>query len=680
MRHIYFFSFLLLIISTNVVNAQNDCYQLVWSDEFDYSGKPDPAKWGYDVGGNGWGNGEAQYYTDQLDNSFVENGVLTIVAKKETYGGNEYTSARLITKNKGDWKYGRVEVMAKIPPGRGSWSAIWMLPTDWEYGGWPESGEIDIMEHVGYDPNRIHGTVHTEAYNHSINTQKGASKVISTSQTEFHLYAIEWFEDKIDFYIDDAKYFTFNNENIGSAEWPFDKRFHLLLNIAVGGGWGGAQGIDNTIFPTSMEVDYVRVYQYYDNMEISGKSIIEANESALNFETTLFDNVTYNWTIPEGVQLVSGQGTNKIEVNWNDMPGNVEVSIDPGADCNPTVINYSVVVPVTPEGDVYILDDFETDLSSNWTSETTDINLSTSNGNFDVLYKVTSASSFQYEFDSPLNLENHGIIKFPLKLNEDAANNPEISVAFEDYLGNQTLPSFLTFKPVKDGAYHIYSFDYHQLWGIVDPKVNGQAISKLNFILNFGSSGFSIPEILIYRSNVEPDTPQNFTIELVEGSEYILSWDDVDYAFAYNLYKSKSKDGAYVKIQNKIRSGDNPTTLDLTANNFYKISAVNNFAESELSAAKVASTITGLFDHEEQSNFLVYPNPVKNHSFKAMLESDMENYTVSLYDINGRRIKLNTRAEGKLINVSIGQKVNPGLYFFNVKDDSQVYKKMIIVN
>ena len=136
-----------------------------------------------------------------------------------------------------------------------------MLSTDWEYGGWPESGEIDIMEHVGYDPNVVHGSIHTKAYNHTIGTQKTAKLPISTATTEFHKYAIEWFEDHIDFYIDSIKYLTFNNENKGWAYWPFDKRFHLILNLAVGGTWGGAQGIDPSAFPASMEIDYVRVYK-----------------------------------------------------------------------------------------------------------------------------------------------------------------------------------------------------------------------------------------------------------------------------------------------------------------------------------------------------------------------------------------------------------------------------------
>jgi beta-glucanase (GH16 family) len=233
----------------------------IWSDEFDYTGKPSSAKWGYDIGGSGWGNNELQYYTNSENNAKVENGVLTITAIKENVGGKNYTSARLVSKDKGDWLYGRIEVRAKLPSGKGTWPAIWMLPTDWAYGNWPSSGEIDIMEHVGYDPNKVHFSVHTKDYNHNIGTQKSDSRMIPTAMTEFHRYRVDWTPYAVRGYFDDQLVFTFINEGKGFAKWPFDKRFHLLLNLAIGGNWGGAQGIDENVFPAKLQVDYVRVYK-----------------------------------------------------------------------------------------------------------------------------------------------------------------------------------------------------------------------------------------------------------------------------------------------------------------------------------------------------------------------------------------------------------------------------------
>jgi len=240
-------------------------YKLVWSDEFDEDGTPDATKWGYDLGDGcpyvcGWGNNELQYYTNNSKNARVKNGHLIIEALKEDKKGKKYTSARLVTKKKGDWKYGKIEVKAKLPSGLGTWPAIWMLPTKNKYGGWPKSGEIDIMEHVGYAPDSIYGTVHTEAYNHIKRTHKDGNKVIK-SEGVFHIYSIDWQKDKIDFLVDNELYFSFANEKKTFEEWPFDKAFYLILNVAVGGNWGGKHGVDATIFPLKIEVDYVRVYQ-----------------------------------------------------------------------------------------------------------------------------------------------------------------------------------------------------------------------------------------------------------------------------------------------------------------------------------------------------------------------------------------------------------------------------------
>ena len=246
---------------------KNDDWSLVWSDEFDYSGLPDETKWSYDTIGNsyGWGNNELQYYTvAREENVIVDGENLIITARKEPWNDFNYTSARLSSKEKGDWLYGRMEIRALIPGGRGIWPAIWMLPTDWEYGGWPQSGEIDIMEHVGYEPDSVFTTVHTGAFNHSIGTEKGKASFVSDCEDAFHIYCIEWSKNKIDFMIDHKKVFTFSNSKNGPDEWPFNKRFHMLLNIAVGGNWGGLHGVDDDIFPAQMKVDYVRIYKKKD--------------------------------------------------------------------------------------------------------------------------------------------------------------------------------------------------------------------------------------------------------------------------------------------------------------------------------------------------------------------------------------------------------------------------------
>jgi beta-glucanase (GH16 family) len=233
----------------------------VWEDNFTGSGALDATKWGYDLGGSGWGNNELQNYTASTNNARMENGNLVIEAKREASGGRDYSSARVISKGKGDFLYGRFEVRAKLPRGRGTWPAIWMLSTDAHYGNWPASGEIDIMEHVGYDQNKVHFSVHTSAFNHTLNTQKSASKIVSDASDAFHNYRLDWTPYAVRGFIDGVQYFEFINDGKGFTSWPFDKRFHLLLNIAVGGNWGGAQGVDNAIFPARMEIDYVKVFK-----------------------------------------------------------------------------------------------------------------------------------------------------------------------------------------------------------------------------------------------------------------------------------------------------------------------------------------------------------------------------------------------------------------------------------
>ncbi|RZA35504.1 MAG: glycoside hydrolase family 16 protein [Lysobacteraceae bacterium] len=235
-----------------------------WRDEFEYVGLPDPRLWNFERGGHGWGNNELQYYAADGGNALVADGVLTIVARKQSRKDRAYTSARLSSKGKGDFRYGRFEVRARLPAGRGTWPAIWMLPTDQAYGGWPRSGEIDIMEHVGYDPGTIHVTMHTGAYNHRIGTQRGATRLVEGATTGFHVYRTDWTPQAIRGYVDDQLVLEFPNEGSGPEAWPFDQRFHFLLNVAVGGDWGGKHGVDEAAFPARMQVDYVRVYRLLD--------------------------------------------------------------------------------------------------------------------------------------------------------------------------------------------------------------------------------------------------------------------------------------------------------------------------------------------------------------------------------------------------------------------------------
>lgn len=253
------------------IGGQPPGMRLVWSDEFDTSGLPDPARWGYDTARNaaGWYNNELQYYAaGRQENSRVEGGQLILTAQKEDlsalgladWGGQAYSSARLITRGKGDWREGFIEVRAKLPCGRGTWPAIWTLSSP-PRTQWPADGEIDIMEHVGHDQGRVHATVHTSAYNHAFGNAKTSSTAVPDACSAFHRYQLTWTAERIVIGVDDRNYYQYRNDLTGRASWPFDGPQHLILNIAVGGDWGGQKGVDDSIWPVQMVVDYVRVYQ-----------------------------------------------------------------------------------------------------------------------------------------------------------------------------------------------------------------------------------------------------------------------------------------------------------------------------------------------------------------------------------------------------------------------------------
>lgn len=228
---------------------------LVWSDEFNTAGAPDATKWGYDIGtgSNGWGNAESQYYTNRSQNVIVEGGMLKIKAIKENFSGSSYTSARLLSQGKFDFKYGRVEVKARLPIGVGTWPAIWMLGSNINTVSWPACGEIDIMEHLGRDLNKIYGTLHYPG--RSGGTANGGTRMIANATTEFHIYGLEWSASIIKMTVDGETVHTVAN----SSAIPFNQNFFFIMNVAMGGNFAGA--LDPSVTSATMEVDYIRVYK-----------------------------------------------------------------------------------------------------------------------------------------------------------------------------------------------------------------------------------------------------------------------------------------------------------------------------------------------------------------------------------------------------------------------------------
>lgn len=250
-------------VISEIIPIPDGYSKLVFNDEFNGEGLPDSSKWGYEVGyirGN-----ELQYYTNaRLENCYLQDGVLNIVARNDNFEADgtvhEITSASVHTKDKGKWKYCRVDVRAKLPSSRGTWPAIWMMPNNDVYGYWPNSGEIDIMENVGFDPNKIHFTAHCRDINGG-NTKYHSSYNVPTCFSEFHVYSLIWTEDKLTWLVDNKQRFSIKNTAASWTSWPFCQDFYLILNLAYGGDWGGQQGVDLSQLPQTYQIDYVRVYQ-----------------------------------------------------------------------------------------------------------------------------------------------------------------------------------------------------------------------------------------------------------------------------------------------------------------------------------------------------------------------------------------------------------------------------------
>ena len=259
-------TFVISSCSTDETQTVANFTELVWQDEFDTDGAPNPANWGYDIGTgeNGWGNNELQYYTDRTENITVQNGVLIISAKEESFEGSNYTSARILTKGKLEQQYGRFEARMRLPYGQGRWPAFWMLGADIDTNPWPACGEIDIMENAGSKPTVVSGAVHGPGYSGGEPILKKYDLVNDRFDTGFHIFGIEWGPEYINFYVDDVLYNQITPED-ATGEWVFDKGpFYIIINLAVGGLFDGPPNED-TVFPQNMLIDYVRVYKNSNN-------------------------------------------------------------------------------------------------------------------------------------------------------------------------------------------------------------------------------------------------------------------------------------------------------------------------------------------------------------------------------------------------------------------------------
>jgi beta-glucanase (GH16 family) len=334
-------------------NAYTQCWNLVWADEFNGTAL-DLSKWSYQTGGDGWGNNELQHYTNRVDNCLVSGGTLKMIVKEEAYSGNNYTSARIRSLGKADFRYGKIEMYAKLPETQSLWPAFWMLPSENVFGTWPAGGEIDIMELLGQEPALTYGTIHTQnpATGGVISSSSTYTLPTGTFASGFHVFRIEWEPTAIRWYIDNTLYATKTPAQL--SPWRFTEFFHIILNVAVGGNWPGPPNT-STIFPQQMEVDYVRVYQQTADITITGQKKVEPNASATYTMPTI-SGATYTWTPPSGAAISSGQGTPQASIQFGTQSGNISCTIT--TSCGTAVSNKSVEITANMLTNQSFEDDF----------------------------------------------------------------------------------------------------------------------------------------------------------------------------------------------------------------------------------------------------------------------------------------------------------------------------------
>ena len=329
--NIYLLYLLLILFSCNEeqskytdqgdISTISENWELLWSDEFNDE-ELDLTKWNKLNWKPGWVNNELQAYTDRDTNIFLENGHLVLQGNIEPgysgtdYVGNnyvaDYTSGRVNTDDKFSTTYGRFDIKAKLPAGKGSWPAIWMLGESISSIGWPQCGEIDIMEHVGYDQGLVHGSIHTQDYNHMYGTQKSGSKYVDDVTDAFHVYSLEWSPFYLRYLIDNEPFFfVYNDSNGDFGKWPFNDPHYLILNLAIGGDWGGVQGVSASAFPMKMYIDYVRVYKKsdtYNYVEVTFK--VDMSNENISGSGVWLSGGDLGSGQPGGIQMLQSENPN----------------------------------------------------------------------------------------------------------------------------------------------------------------------------------------------------------------------------------------------------------------------------------------------------------------------------------------------------------------------------------
>jgi beta-glucanase (GH16 family) len=660
---------ILHIFSSHFLSAQNSCYQLSWADEFNGTAL-DLGKWTPQVGVGSTisGNAELQYYTARPQNIQVSNGSLKIIALKENYGGNAYTSARMQTRNIADWLYGRIESRIKLPVAQGMWPAFWMLPTASYYGSWPRNGEIDIMELIGREPSKAYGTIHT----HDNDRVKTFSDVYTlptgTFADDFHVFAMEWSPNEIKFFVDNNLYATQTNTTVSPYPWVFDKPFFLLLNLAIGGPWALAPDATTT-FPQTMEVDYVRVYQKLEDIGITGKILVEPNTSGVTYTVPSIPNATYQWTVSgAGNSIVLGQNTPQITVNFTNTNSTVSVLVNDG--CLPSA---TLTTNVNVSNNLWLNPNFEHDYVA-WDTRPkfnpiVDFNIAITNvaeGAKSACVQVNTVGAQPWDIQlSHTNIDLVAGTNYTLRFKAKADANRTVPIAF--------------IRTSDFGGVVYNSINLTTAWQ--DFSMNFTPTSTVNAMFNADLAGaigtYCFDNFVFGRTVALPISLLNFN-GFAEKKGNRLTWAFADIKEVGTLEIQKSEDGLHFTTLIFPNKNDHSITdenpFDLTYYRLKMLDLEGKFMYSKIIALKRENT-----EGVTQKDFTLFPNPT-TQDFTIQFKEETAN-TLECRDVFGRLVfskKLDTSLNYFQFSAkNLG--LSAGTYFLKTDRVGSVIQRFVVV-
>ncbi len=644
---------LINIISIISHTSAAQCYELVWSEEFDYEGLPDSSVWTMEEGGGGWGNNELQYYTkNDLDNAIVADGKLTIKVLEESYGGRDYTSARLITLGKVNFRYGKVEVSIRLPYGQGIWPAFWMMGEKITRVGWPACGEIDILELVGGpdSDNVVHGTAHWD--NNGSHAMYGGSTTLPEGifADTFHVFSIEWTPEVIRWFLDGEQYHVID---ITPAELgEFHDAFFLLLNVAVGGNWPGSPD-GTTVFPQVMEVDYARVYQSGKEPEIRGDSSVIIQSTGYRYSLPYSGQFEYEWTVPAGAGLVSGQGTNEIVVDWGCSSGPIQCDLT--GLCGSYALSKDVQAGIEIHGPMFIAPN--------------DTN---------ILFTASSITETDYNWVLPDDaniLSGQGTDSIYV---DWGTRYDTVKVSVENDCGLQ----WLALPVRKTGQYPYPDPDIlHAIPGTiraVDYDYGGDGVAYHD--ITAGNSGNGPrQEEAVDTEYGDDGSPNVGWIDSGEWLEYSIQVDSASFYIVDIRVATNNSSGGPFSVEVNGRTvldnigvdftGGWADFTDIRAGIAYLTEADTvlslNFRTGGFNVSTMTFTPTESSNTQDNSfakTISVYPNP-----FGDLIEirSGQELNSLEILDISGKRLKIRKQIEDTRLQLDLGE-LSPGLYILRV--------------